>query len=154
MKARIQHSCHRVCSFCSTVTCSVDCSINYTFCLSWSTILAGARNAGISGVQVLSRRLVSAPHKLIATSADTRAVQTAACACLAAAFGTKTAFQSVATLLCAPSLPAAAPAPTGQNTLITHLLELSCSGLFFLKLVGWQTVPASASVLGLIFAVF
>lgn len=84
------------------------------------------------GMQVLSRRLLAAPQKLVAASADIQAVQTAACACLAAAFGTKAALPTVTALLCAqppqPSGKAAAP-PAGQNALITTLLKLSCSGV-------------------------
>lgn len=87
------------------------------------------------GVQVLTRRLITAPQKLVATSADTQAVQAAACACLAAAFGTKVALPSVANLLCAPLPQAAdmaaavAAVPARQHALITTLLELTCSGI-------------------------
>lgn len=84
------------------------------------------------GMQVLSRRLLTAPQKVVAASADIQAVQTAACACLAAAFGTKAAFPTVTSLLCtqSPRPPGkAAAAPAGQNALITTLLKLSCSGV-------------------------
>lgn len=84
-------------------------------------------------IEVLTRRLITAPQKLVATSADTQAVQAAACACLAAAFGTKVALPSVANLLCAPLPQAAdmaaavAAVPARQHALITTLLELTCS---------------------------
>ena len=86
-------------------------------------------------VQVLNRRLITAPQKLVASPADTQAVQTAACACLAAAFGTKVAFSSVANLLCAPLpqaavMPAAAAPIARQHGLVTSLLELSHSGMY------------------------
>ncbi|KAL3153661.1 hypothetical protein ABBQ32_013262 [Trebouxia sp. C0010 RCD-2024] len=86
------------------------------------------------GVQVLTRRLITAPQKLVAISANTQASQTAACACLAAAFGTKGGLPSVANLLCAPlpqaadmAAAAAVAAPARQHALINTLLELSCS---------------------------
>lgn len=86
-------------------------------------------------MQVLTRRLITAPQKLVAISANTQASQTAACACLAAAFGTKGGLPSVANLLCAPlpqaadmAAAAAVAAPARQHALINTLLELSCSG--------------------------
>ena len=69
-------------------------------------------------VQALSRRLHSAPQKLVATSADIQAVQSAACACLAAAFGTKSAYPPVETLLHAQA----------TTSLISTLLNLSLTG--------------------------
>lgn len=46
-------------------------------------------------------------------------------------------------------MASAAAAPTGQNTLITTLLELSCSGLLSEDL--WQTVPASLVMISAVF---
>ncbi|DBA69737.1 TPA: hypothetical protein ACH3X2_012467 [Trebouxia sp. C0005] len=79
-------------------------------------------NLLIRCIEVLSRRLQSAPQKLTAASADVQAVQSAACACLAAAFGTKAAHPSVSSWLGAQST---GTSTAGQGTLLTTLLDYS-----------------------------
>ncbi len=76
-------------------------------------------------LQALSRRLQSAPQKLTAAPADVQAVQSAACACLAAAFGTKAAHPSVSSWLGAQSTGTSS---AGQDTLLTTLLDYSLTG--------------------------
>ncbi|DBA95791.1 TPA: hypothetical protein ACH3X1_001342 [Trebouxia sp. C0004] len=73
-------------------------------------------------IEALSRRLQSAPQKLTAASADVQAVQSAACACLAAAFGTKAALPSVSSWLGAQST---GTSTAGQGTLLITLLDYS-----------------------------
>ncbi|DBA99192.1 TPA: hypothetical protein ACH3X3_011813 [Trebouxia sp. C0006] len=73
-------------------------------------------------IEALSRRLQSAPQKLTAASADVQAVQSAACACLAAAFGTKAAHPSVSSWLGAQST---GTSTAGQGSLLTTLLDYS-----------------------------
>ena len=74
---------------------------------------------------MISRRLQAAGQKVVGTTAaDAQSVQAAACACLAAAFGTKTAFASVASLLKQSSSQPAGGSLYVQQT----LLELCLSG--------------------------
>ena len=86
----------------------------------WLPVLLSTWNS----LQALNRRLQTAPQKLFATVADTQAVQAALCACLAAAFGTKVAFEPVGDLL----RTSASTAAFSQDALVASLLELSCTG--------------------------
>lgn len=76
-------------------------------------------------MQVLTRRLHTAPQKLVAAGADVQAVQSAICACLAAAFGTKAAYPAVHSWLHAQAASTSVPS---QGLLVSTLLDLSLTG--------------------------
>ena len=95
------------------------------FLSSWFVVSPAVLLLIHESLQVLNRRLHTAPQKLIATTADTQAVQAAICACLASAFGTKVAYAPVADLLCT----SASTAVASRDALVATLLELSCTGM-------------------------
>ena len=77
-------------------------------------------------MQIVSRRLQNAGQKVSGvTAADTQGIQAAACACLSAAFGTKAAVASVASMFGTGGSQAA---NSGSSQVHVTLLDLSMSG--------------------------
>lgn len=127
------HQCWQIALHCCCSSLHLDATAApaVTEGIAWSAAAHCQPHLTQPPMQVLTRRLHIAPQKLIAAGVDVQAVQSAVCACLAAAFGTKTAYPSVHSWLHAQAASTSVPS---QGLLISTLLELSLTGEPWLQL--------------------
>ena len=129
-----QHKAHQTNGVkCHKSIAALTTSRQFTLCLSRATAqhnlartICTCPSSCVLTTQTLARRIQTAAQKLTGPPSDIQAVQSAACACLAAAFGTKAPQAPVHSWLQGPS--GNAPLATAPAVLVSSLLDLSLTG--------------------------